>query len=448
MPVLRLPEVTTAACLFFIFLVPFAGAGLALMNVGLGRSRSAGHMMMASLCALAVAGLAYFVCGFAWQGSIGSPGHFLMLSGTSWNWIAEEPFFFRKLSFDGSAASLTALFQIFCVGLAALIPLGSGADRWRLRASCLSTALLAAWTYPIFAHWVWGGGWLAQLGVNYGIGRGFLDVGGAGTIQVMGGLTALAVTWILGPRRGKYSADGMAPAIPGHNSVIVLFGCVLVLVGWVGLNSAGAILFTGGVPSGAALIGINTILAASASALTAAFITKVRFGKPDASLTANGWVGGLVASSASCAFVSPAEAVVIGSIAGTLVTFSIEWLELRMEVDDPGGSVSVHAVGGIWGLLALGVFGQFQRPVMNVAGDFLPGGMNGIITGQWLAQLIGVTTLLGFVLPLTYGVNRLLNRFYAFRVSVEGERQGMDLHELGAGAYPEFVTHTDEFLPR
>jgi ammonium transporter, Amt family len=190
------------------------------------------------------------------------------------------------------------------------------------------------------------------------------------------------------------------------------------------------------------------MLAASASALTAAVITKVRFGKPDASLTANGWVGGLVASSASCAFVAPAEAVVIGSIAGAIVIFSVEWFEVRMEADDPGGSISVHAVAGIWGLLALGVFGQFQRPVLNVAADSLPGAMNGITSGQWLAQLIGVATLLGFVLPLTYGVNRLLNRFYPFRVSIEGERQGMDLHELGAGAYPEFVTHTDEFLPR
>jgi ammonium transporter, Amt family len=444
----RLTETTTAACLFFICLVPLAAAGLSLMNVGLGRSRSAGHMMMASLSALSVAGLAYFVCGFAWQGFIGSPGHVLNLSGKSWNWIAAEPFFFRKLSFDGSAASLTALLQMFCVGLAALIPLGSGADRWRLRASCLSTGALAACTYPLFAHWVWGGGWLAQLGVNYGIGRGFLDVGGASSIQVLGGLTALAVTWILAPRRGKYSADGMAPAIPGHNAVLVLFGCVLALVGWIGLNSAGAILFTGGEATGAALIGINTLLAASASALVAALITRVRFGKPDASLTANGWVGGLVAGSASCAFVSPAETVVIGSIAGAVVIFSVEWFELRMEVDDPGGSISVHAVAGVWGILALGVFGQFQRPVSNVAGDLLPSAINGIASGQWLAQLIGVATLLGFVLPLTYGVNRLLNRFYPFRVSVEGERQGMDLHELGAGAYPEFVTHTDEFLPR
>jgi Amt family ammonium transporter len=448
MPATKLPEVTSVACLFFIILIPFVAAGLAIMNVGLGRSRSAGHMMMASLTALAVAALAYFVCGFAWQGYIGLSGHTVSAGGKSWDWIAAEPFFFRKLSWDGSPESLAAFFQIFCVGLAALIPLGSGADRWRLRASCLSTGVLAALTYPLFAHWVWGGGWLAQLGVNYGIGQGFLDVGGAGTIQAVGGLTALAVTWILGPRRGKYSADGMAPAIPGHNSVLVLFGCILALVGWIGLNSAGAILFTGAAPSEAALVGINTLLAASASALAAAMVTKVRFGKPDASLTANGWVGGLVASSACCAFVIPAEAVVIGFVAGVVVTFSVEWIELRLEVDDPGGAVSVHAVGGIWGLIALGIFGEFPRPVLNVPGNVMLPAISGAASGQWLAQLIGLATLLGFVLPLTYAVNQLLNRFYPYRVSVEGERQGMDLHELGAGAYPEFITHTDEFLPR
>ena len=448
MPAPRLSEASIVACLVFAFLVPLASAGIAIMNVGLGRTRSAGHMMMASLCSLAVAALAYFVCGFAVQGYIGLPSHSFLLGGKEWSWIAAQPFFLRRLTFDGSAASLAAFLQIFCVGLASVIPLGSGADRWRLRASCLSTAALAAFIYPMFAHWVWGGGWLAQLGVNYGLGRGFVDVGGAGTIQAMGGLTALAITWILGPRRGKYSADGMAPAIPGHNSVLVLFGCLLALLGWIGLNSAGAILFTGGEPAEAALIGINTLLGASASALTAAMITKVRFGKPDASLTANGWIGGLVAGSASCAFVIPAEAVVIGSIAGAVVTFSIEWLELRMEVDDPGGAVSVHAVGGMWGLVALGIFADFSRPVLNVSGGPATSAMGGAPPGQWLAQVIGVATLLGFVLPLTYGVNQLLNRFYPYRASVEGERQGMDLHELGAGAYPEFVTHTDEFLPR
>jgi Amt family ammonium transporter len=322
------------------------------------------------------------------------------------------------MAFDGSPASLAALLQIFCVGLAALIPLGSGADRWRLRASCASTAILAGWTYPLFAHWVWGGGWLAQLGANYGLGHGFIDPGGSSTIHVVGGLCALAVTWILGPRRGKYSPDGMAPAIPGHNGVLVLFGCLLALLGWFGLNSAGAILFTGGAPAQTILIAINTMLQAAAGSLTAAVITGIRFGKPDASLSANGWVGGLEASSAACAFVVPAEAIVIGSIAGALVTFSVEWFELRLEVDDPGGAVSVHAVGGIWGILAVGLFARFHNPVLNVAGNSLPV-TGGGAPGQWLAQLVGVATLLGFVLPLTYGLNWALNRICPFRVAIE-----------------------------
>jgi len=444
----HLSEVATISCLFFIFLVPLAMAGLALINVGLGRSHSASHMMMASLSTVSVAALMYFFCGFSWQGFIAMPGHIVEVYGKGWNWIASEPFFFRKLPLDGSAASLAAFLQIFCVGLAALIPLGSGADRWRLRASCLSAALLAAWTYPLFAHWVWGGGWLSQLGENYGLGRGFLDVGGASSIHVLGGLTALSVTWILGPRRGKYSADGMAPAIPGHNAVLILFGCILALLGWLGLNSAGAILFNGGEASGSVLVGMNTMLSAAGAALAAALITKVRFGKPDASLTANGWVGGLVASSATAAFVIPAEAVVIGSIAGALVAFSVEWFELRLEVDDPGGAVSVHAVAGIWGILALGIFARFHGPPWNVPGNSVPLTADGSASGQWLAQLIGIATLLGFVLPLTYSINWILNRFYPYRVPVEGERQGMDLYELGAGAYPEFVTHSDDFMPR
>jgi Amt family ammonium transporter len=439
-----LTDLAIVACIFFIFLTPLAAAGLALINTGLGRSHSAAHILMASLTALSVAALFYFAFGFGWEGFSGGPAHVATISGKEWNWIAAEPFFFRKLASDGPPAFLSALLQVFCVGLAAMIPLGSGADRWRLRAAGFSTAILAGWTYPLFAHWVWGGGWLAQLGSNYGLGHGFIDAGGAGTIHVLGGLTALSITWILGPRRGKYSADGMAPAIPGHNAVLILFGCLLALVGWLGLNCAGAILFAGGEPAGSALVAMNTLLSGAAAALTAAFITNVRFGKPDASLTANGWVAGLVASSAACAFVVPAEAVVIGSLAGAVVTFCIEWLELKLEVDDPGGSVSVHAIGGLWGLLAAGLFARF--PSTDAIGQSISTAAGA--PGQWLAQVIGVATLLGFVLPLTYGLNLLLNRIYPYRVSIEGERQGLDLHELGAGAYPEFVTHTEDFLPR
>lgn len=431
LPVPALSEAGAAVCILFILLVPLAGAGLALINTGLGRSRSAAHSMLASLCVVAVAALVYFACGFAWQGYLGRPAHAFTLAGKGWNWLAAEPLFLRGLKLDGSPASLTAWLQMLSVGLAALIPLGSGADRWRLPASCASTALLAGFTYPLFAHWVWGGGWLAQLGANYGLGHGFVDAGGGSSIQAVGGLTALAIAWILGPRLGKYSREGVPTAIPGHNAVLVLLGCVVALVGWLGLNSAGAILFTGAAPAETVLVGVNTALSAAVAALAAAMITQIRFGKPDASLVANGWVGGLVASSAACASVTPATAVFIGLVAGVLVIFAVELLEVRLAVDDPSGAVSVHAVAGIWGVLALGLFAR------------LPGA-----AGQSIAQLVGVATLLGFVLPLTYGLNWLLDRFYPQRTPMEGERLGMDVYELGATAYPEFVIHTEEFISR
>ena len=431
LPPPALSEAGTAVCILFIFLVPLAGTGLALINTGLGRSRSAAHSMLASLCVVAVAALVYFICGFAWQGYLGRPAHVIILASKGWNWLAAEPLFLRGLKLDGSPASLALWLQMLSVGLAAMIPLGAGADRWRLPAACASTVLLAGITYPLFAHWVWGGGWLSQLGANYGLGRGFVDAGGGSTIQAVGGLTALAVAWILGPRYGKYSPEGIPAAIPGHNAVLVLLGCALTLVGWLGLNSAGAILFTGAAPVGTVLVGVNTTLSAAVAALAAAVITQIRFGKPDASLVANGWVGGLAASSAGCASVTPAAAVFVGLVAGILVIFAVELFEARLAVDDPGGAVSVHAVAGIWGVLALGFFGRSPDA-----------------SGQWLAQLIGVATLLGLVLPLTYGLNWLLDRLYPQRASMEGERLGMDVSELGASAYPEFVIHTEEFIPR
>ena len=427
----ELSEMSSALCFLLILLVPLAGAGLSLINTGLGRSRSAAHSMTTSLVVIATAAVVYFVCGFSWQGFVGRPAHFISIGHAAWNWISAEPFFMRGLVLDNSPASLAALLQVFSVGLAALIPLGSGTERWRLGAICASTAILAGWTYPLFAHWVWGGGWLEQLGTNYGLGRGFVDVAGSSTIQVVGGLTALSVAWILGPRRGKYSSQGMPSAIPAHNAVFVIFGSVLALVGWLGVNSAGALLFSGMGVERVVLVAVNTILAAASAGLTAAIITRLRFGKTDASLTANGWMAGLVASSAGCVFFKPAVAVIVGSVAGGVI-FAIEWLEFNLKVDDPGGSTSVHAVGGAWGILAVGLFAQ------------IPGER----TGQLLAQIIGLATLLGLVLPITYGLNWLLNRLYPLRAGLDGERQGMDLHELGAEAYPEFVTHTEEFIQR
>jgi Amt family ammonium transporter len=427
-----LNEITAAVCGLCLLTVPLAAAGVALMNAGLGRSRNAAHVMTASLCIFAIAGLVSFVVGFGLQSHSSLPSPAAMMGGKAWSWIGGGPFFFRGLNFDElSPVPLAAWLQLTSVGLAALIPLGGGGGRWRLGSICASTALFSAITYPVFAHWVWGGGWLAQLGANYGLGRGFVDAGGSGVIQCTGGLTALAVTWMLGPRQGKFGMDGMPAAIPGHNVLVVLFGCALAMGGWVSLNEAGGILYAGAKLASLPLIAVNTLLAAGSALLAAAGVTRFRFGKPDASLSGNGWVAGLVASSASCVFVKPAESVVIGLVAGVLAVYSIELFELRLGVDDPGGTVSVHAVGGLWGLLAMGLFGR-----------------SGQDQGQLLAQVVGIATLLGFVFPLTYGITWALNRISPFRVSPEGEWQGMDLYELGAGAYPEFVSHGEEFTPR
>ena len=200
-----------------------------------------------------------------------------------------------------------------------------------------------------------------------------------------------------------------------------------------------SILFAGVPPGRTVLVAVNTLLSAAGAVLAAAGITRYRFGKPDASLSANGWVCGLVASSAGCAFVPPAAALLIGLVSGALVTFTVAWMEARLGLDDPAGAVSVHAIGGIWGILAVGLF---PRAASVAASADIPTTVQG---GQMLAQIVGVATLVGFVLPFTYSLNWLLNYFSHQRIPPEEERHGADLYELGAGAYPEFMTHTDEF---
>jgi ammonium transporter, Amt family len=405
-------------CLIFILLVPFAIAGLALINAGLGRSRSAAHAMTSSLCVISIAILVYFAWGMAIEGSVSRK-----LLGDRYTFFGVTAFL-RSVSWTDSSY-VAVLFSILSVGLSSLIPLGAAADRWRLGAASISTVLLAGVTYPQFAHWAAN----AQIFTSRTTGTlFFLDAGGSGRIQVTGGLTALAITWLVGPRRGKYSANGMPTAIPAHNAVLVLFGCMLAWVGWSGLNSAGALLNTATAAEWSVLVVINTAFCAAAAALTAAAVTRIRFRRPDASLIANGWMAGLVASSAGCAAFKPATAILTGLVAGALVVFSVEFFEFSLKVDDPCGSISVHAVCGIWGLLAVAIFAG--KP------------------GQLTAQLVGIATLLGFVFPMTYGLNWLLNRFFSYRASPDGESQGLDLHELGADAYPEFVVHADEFMQR
>ncbi len=430
-PIASAPAISDAVfalTLALLLICPLAIAGVALINTGLGRSRSAAQALLGNLAIMAVATIVFALVGASFAGTLpgvsGSAGFTLHAAGKLWNWLGEGSFLLRGLGADAPQSQLALLFEFLAVAMAAMLPWGSGADRCRLAAGCASAAVLAAFVFPLAAHWIWGNGWLAQLGVNFGLGAGFLDGGGAATVHTLGGLTALAVVWIAGPRRGKFPREGLSTAIPGHSAVYVLFGSFLALVGWLAWNAAGAILWLHAPLAALPGTAIHTLLCASA-ALGATFsVTRVRFGKPDASLCANGWLAGLVASTACAALISPVESIFVGAVAGIVTPLMVELLELALSIDDPTGAITVHAAAGLWGLVAAGLFAR--QP------------------GQLLAQLVGIAALLGLVLPLVYLLFALLNRIVPFRVEADGERIGMDLHELGGGAYPEFVIHRDE----
>jgi Amt family ammonium transporter len=410
--------------LALLLLSPLAIAGVALINTGLGRSRSAAQSLLGCLAILAVTAVVFAILGASLTGSAGGPSFSFWISGKPWSFIGAAPLFLAGLDTAQPQAQLALLAEFFAVALAGLIAWGSGADRLRLSAGIAIAAVLAAVVFPLLAHWIWAGGWLAQLGDHFGLGAGFQDPGGAATIHALGGISALAIIWITGSRKGKFPKEGLSTAMPGHNAVYVLFGSLLSFIGWMAFNLSGAILWLHTPASALAATAINTLLSASAAVIATFVVTRIRFGKPDASLCANGWLCGLVASSASAALVPPAAALFIGLVAGIATPLLVELFELALSIDDPTGAVTVHAIGALWGLFAAGLFSS------NI--------------GQFTAQLVGISALLGFFFPLIYLLFGILNRFVAFRVNPDGERIGMDLDELGGGAYPEFVIHRDE----
>lgn len=418
-------DAMSALTLALLVTSPLAIAGVALINAGLGRSRSAAQALLGNLIIVAVSAIVFAVFGSALAGSLpGGTGHTFHLAGKPWNWVGAGPLLLFGIDGAPVQSQLGLVFEFFAVALTGLIPWGSGADRVRLTAGIAVSVVLAGFIFPLAAWWIWGEGWLAQLNTDFSLGASFVDAGGAGAVHVLGGLSALAVIWIVGPRRGKFPKEGFSTAMPGHNAAYVLFGCMVSLVGFVAWNLAGAILWLNAVPTALPKTAINTLLCGSAALAATFTVTRLRFGKPDASLCANGWMAGLVASSGCAVLVSPLAALFVGLVAGIATPLLVEVLELALSIDDPSGAISVHLVAGLWGLLAVGMFTPKH--------------------GQMLAQLVGIATLLGVFLPLVFFVLLLLNRFVKLRSEADGERIGMDLHELGGGAYPEFVIHRDE----
>ena len=433
------------------FLVMFMQAGFAIVETGLCRAKNANHTMMMNFMVYGFGLFAYWVMGFAIQqgGSAGITNlggvnplnneFKLSLFGKDWGLFGTKGFFLSGNTYDVGVMVLF-LFQMVFMDTATTIVTGAAAERWKFAAFAISTFFLGAITYPLFGNWAWGGGWLSQLGVNFKLGHGYCDFAGSGVVHSVGGLTALAVAMIIGPRIGKYNRDGSPNAIPGHDITMVLLGCFILAFGWFGFNPGSTLGASGNGNLRIGSIAVNTMLAGCTGSFGAILYMWMRFGKPDASMSGNGLLAGLVAITAPSGFVNTVGAAIIGFSAGVLVCLSVEFLERVFKIDDPVGATSVHGTCGLWGVLSLGLFADGTS---NYGGSW--NGVDGSVTGlfygdpgQFVAQLIGVCTLVGVIFTLSYVFNWFVDVFVGQRVSLEAELEGLDLPEMGALGYPEF----------
>lgn len=434
------------------FLVMFMQAGFAIVETGLCRAKNANHTMMMNFMVYGVGMLAYWLIGFGLQmggvGGIANLGGAVPLSseftinlfGKPFGLFGQHGLFLTQGGTYDVAVMVVFLFQMVFMDTALTIVTGSAAERWKYAAFVASSFIMGAFTYPLFANWAWGGGWLANLGANFGLGKGYCDFAGSGVVHAVGGLSALALAIIVGPRLGKFNRDGKPNAIIGHDIVLVLTGCFILAFGWFGFNPGSTLGASGNGSLRIGSIAVNTMLAGMAGSFGAMFYMWTRYGKPDASMTGNGLLAGLVAITAPSGFVNSISSVIIGLVAGVLVCLSVEFVERKMKVDDPVGAISVHGANGIWGVISVGLFADGQS---NYGGSW--NGVTGSVTGlfygdagQLVAQLIGVCTLIGFVFVLSFVLNIAIDAVIGQRVSAKAELEGLDLPEMGALGYPEF----------
>jgi len=434
------------------FLVMFMQAGFAMVESGLCRVKNANHTYMMNFTVYACGLFAYWIIGFAIQmggaagnGNLGglqplSGEYAIHFFGKAWGLFGQKGLFLSGHTYD-VGVMVIFLFEMVFMDTALTIVTGAAAERWKFLTFCVSSVLMGAFTYPIFGNWAWGGGWLAQLGTNIGLGKGYCDFAGSGVVHAVGGLTALAVALIIGPRIGKFNRDGSSNAILGHDISAVLIGCFILAFGWFGFNPGSTL---GASAAGNLRIGsiaVNTMLAGCTGTFGAMLYMWGLKGKPDASMAGNGLLAGLVAITAPSGFVNTIGAAIIGLVAGVLVCVSVAFVESRMKVDDPVGAISVHGTCGLWGVLSVGLFADGTS---NYGGAW--NGVNGSVTGlfygdasQLVAQLVGIATLIGFVFTFSFVLNWILDVFLGQRVSAESELAGLDLPEMGQLGYPDFV---------
>ncbi len=420
------------------FLVFFMQAGFALVETGMVRAKNAAHTMAMNVLVYGLGTAGFWAVGFALMygghalpvslGGGAVPGR--DLGGV----VGTGGFFLAGVPYQSAGVFALFLFQLMFMDTAATVPTGALAERWRLSSFVVYALFMSTVLYPVYGHWVWGGGWLSRLGVTCGLGHGHVDFAGSSVVHLTGGLTALAGAWVLGPRAGKYRPDGRPNPMPAHNVPMYMLGTLVLAFGWFGFN-AGSTLSAS--DPNVARIAVNTLLASAAGGSAAFAYLWKRFGKPDPSLLCNGILAGLVSVTAPCAYVAPWAAVVIGAAGGLLVIWGAFFVERHLLVDDPVGAVSVHGLGGLWGALAVGLFADgTYAPAADFNG--VPGTVTGLFYGgasQLLAQAVGVAANVVWVLPLSYAFFRVVGRLSGNRVSAQAEFVGLDVPELGALGY-------------
>jgi Amt family ammonium transporter len=418
-------------------------------ETGFTRAKNAGHTMAMNFMVYAIGMLGYWICGFALQmggvggvatlgGATGLDSEFaITLFGKEFGLFGTKGFFLSGVTYDAVIFSVF-LFQMVFMDTTATIPTGAMAERWTFKSFLVYAFFISMLVYPLYANWIWGGGWLSTLGKNFGLGHGTVDFAGSSVVHMTGGVAALVGAKILGPRLGKFRKDGKPNAIPGHHIPMALLGCFILAFGWFGFN-AGSTLAGGDLRIG--VVAVNTMLASAAGAFSSMFFMWKLYGKPDISMIANGFLAGLVAITAPCAFVNSVSAVIIGLIAGILLCMSVFFVERVLKIDDPVGAISVHGANGAWGLLALGLFAD------GTYGDGLNGvekTVRGLFYGdgsQFIAQVAGVVTNFIFVFVVMYVFFKILDKIVPLRIPEDVEIEGLDQAEVAVTAYPDFSVH-------
>jgi Amt family ammonium transporter len=456
------------------FLVMFMQAGFMMVETGLCRAKNSSHTAAMNLMIYPLGGIAFWLYGFAigwgnwWNGPV-APGWFPSLgpglSVLNGGWgigaavdaagkatgaftygiIGTTGWFLTGIANDVAVMVLFFFMMVF-MDTTATIPTGAMAERW----SWKNFVLYGFWValpYCLYANWVWGGGWLAQGGLNWGLGHGAVDFAGSGVVHAMGGIIALAGAMAIGPRIGKFDSQGRPKAMPGHSVPMVVAGTFILAFGWFGFNPGSTLA---GTDLRISFVVVNTMLASFAGSLFAMFTLWVKGLKPDSTMMCNGMLAGLVAITAPCAFVNPVGAVIIGAVAGVLVVLSVFFFEAR-GIDDPVGAISVHGTNGLWGVLSVGIFatGEYGAGWNGVVRDEMvklygSDGVRGLLYGdfsQFFMQAIDCVVVAAFGFVMAYVWFKVSDVITPLRVSKEVEIEGLDGPEMGVLGYPDFQLH-------